>query len=66
MSNELFQLVENERAEFEATFAAMDYDVTRDTRLKTDDCTICDYVDLSTAHAWMGWLCAADVQWCME
>lgn len=61
-----FEKVEDERAEFEETFKTMDYDVTRSTRLKTDDNPLCDYVDLNTAHVWMGWLCAAGVQWCME
>lgn len=63
---DLFQLVEDERAEFEATFKAMDYVMTRSTRLVTDCCAVCDYHNTNTAHAWMGWLCAADVQWCVE
>lgn len=57
---DLFELLEDERAEFEATFKDMHYDVTRfDGSTKAED----DYVSSLTSNAWVGWLLCSGEKW---
>lgn len=56
-----FQKMEDERAEFEATFKDLGYCMWRG-QLKGDGPRD-DYSAEETGHAWAGWLHGANVEW---
>lgn len=58
-----FQKMEDERAEFEATFRDSnvgDFDLTRTSKPYNE---FDDYVSADTSLAWAGWLKGARVEW---
>lgn len=60
-----FQKMEDERAEFEATFGALEYNLEREESepLFAFDNARDDYQSDDTGNAWRGWLAAARVEW---